>query len=272
MTERVLDWRNRQAWLRHIRSYSKAILTPQLVGMLERKRPNCWSDVMDWLPDHEEVVQEFSERMSSFYTHFKAFHGCRPESLASYYENGLQGQSAEKIVQKFRMLFSDVPLSELEQAIQEMKHRESSERGRIWLSGDDREMVREYGHYMINGSEYLLALAAKLGTGRFGEEDYRLRLRTIGIPTILEVDIPIDLVPPVQQVAVAKMILSEWGQLRTRKALGMSSSPSYVVRSDIPSNCIKAHSHPARITDFHHYVPTYTNKTVRCEYCPPSDL
>ncbi|WP_183140923.1 MULTISPECIES: hypothetical protein [Pseudomonas syringae group] len=270
MPEKVLDWRNRRTWLGDIRSYSTNLLTPELTAELKLQRPKCWSDVMDWLPDHDDVVPEFCEQMSSFYTHFKAFHGCRPESLSSYYVDGLQGQNAEAIIQRFRSLFSDVPLVDLEQAIEEMQHRESSEKGKVWLSGDDQEMLRGFGHYIINGSEYLLALAAKLGSVRDDGEDYRLRLRTIGIPTVLEVDIPIDLIPPPQQLAVAKMILSEWGQLRTRRPLGISSSPCYVVRSDIPAECIKAHYHPARIKDFHHYVPTYINKTVRCEYCPPA--
>lgn len=269
MVQKILDWRNRRAWLQHIRSYAGFLLTPELIAILERRRPKCWSDVMDWLPDHDDVVPEFCDRMSSFYTHFKAFHGCRPESLSSYYEGGLRGQNADSIIQKFRQLFADVPLADLEKAIEKMKHREFSEKGKTWLSGDDREMVRDFGHYIINGSEYLLALAASLGTGQDGE-DYRFRLRTIGIPTVLEVDIPIDLIPPVQKLEVAKMILSEWGQLRTKRPLGMSSSPCYVVRSDIPAECIRAHYHPARIRDAHHYVPTYVNKTVRCDYCPQS--
>lgn len=269
MVYRVLDWRNRRSWLQHLRSYAKPLLSQQLVAALEHRKPECWSDVMDWLPGHEELVPEFCNRMSSFYTHFKAFHGCRPESLSTYYEFGLQGQNADQITQKFRTLFSDVPVAYLDHAIHTMKHRESSEKGKVWLSSDDRKMVKNHGHYIINGSEYLLALAAKLGTGQHGE-DYRLRLRTIGIPTVLEVDIPIDLVPATQRLAVAKMILSEWGQLRTKRPLGMSSSPSYVVHSIIPAECIKSHYHPARINDFHHYVPTYVNKTVRCDHCCPA--
>ena len=270
MPEKVLDWRNRRAWLRDIRSYAKTLLTAKLTATLERKRPDCWPDVMDWLPGHDEVVPEFCDRMSSFYTHFKAFHGCRPDTLASYHENGLQGQSAVSILSKFRLLFSDVPQDELEQAIHKMKHREASEKGKVWLSADDREMLKDFGHYAINGSEYLLALAANLGTGHNGKEDYRLRLRTIGIPTVLEVDIPVDLVPPLQKHALAKMILSEWGQLRTKRPLGTSSPPCYIVRTDIPADCIRAHYHPSKIPDPHHYIRTYVNKTVRCDHCPPS--
>lgn len=269
MTHKVLDWRNRRAWLQHVRSYAKPLLTPSLAKVLEQCSPQCWSDVMDWLPNHDDLVPEFCDRMSAFYTHFKAFHGCRPESLSSYYEHGLRGQNADSIIKKFRQLFADLPPTSLDQAIEKMKHRESSERGKIWLSVDDRQMVREFGHYIINGSEYLLALAAKLGGGRY-DEDYRLRLRTIGIPTVLEVDVPIELITPAQKLDVAKIILSEWGQLRTKRPLGISSSPSYVVRSDIPAECIKAHYHPAKIRDFHHDIPTYINKAVRCDHCPPA--
>ncbi len=162
MVQKVLDWRNRRAWLQQIRWYAKPLLTPKLVAELEQHQPQCWSDVMHWLPGHEDLVPEFCDRMSSYYTHFKAFHGCRPESLSTYYEHGLHGQDASSIIMKFRKLFADVPLADLNEAIEKMQHRESSEKGKTWLSGDDREMVRGFGHYIINGSEYLLALAAKL--------------------------------------------------------------------------------------------------------------
>lgn len=266
MPQKVLDWRNRRSWLRDIRSYASTVLTPELVGALERDRPECWSDVMDWLPNYDEVVPEFCEQMSSFYTHFKAFHGCRPQSLGSYYEHGIRGQNAESIHHEFRTLFADIPPTEIGQAIESMRSRESSEKGRIWLSGDDRVMLEHFGHYAINGSEYLLALAANLARGNHSE-DYRLRLRTIGIPTILEVDIPIELIPPGQKREVAQMILSEWGQLRTRRPLGMSSSTCYVVRAGIPAECIRAHYHPTKIRDPHlHNI--YLNDVVRCDYCP----
>lgn len=265
MSEKVLDWRNRRSWLRDIRSYASTVLTQELVGALERDRPECWSDVMDWLPNYDEVVPAFCEQISSFYTHFKAFHGCRPESLSTYYLYGVKGQNAESIIQKFRTIFADVSPADIENAIEDMKEREASEKGKIWLTGDDRVMLDHYGHYAINGSEYLLGLAASLSRGNYSE-DYRLRLRKIGIPTILEVDIPIGLIPHAQRMAVAKMILSEWGQLRTRRPLGMSSPPSYVIRADIPPGCIKTHYHPAKIQDPHQYN-CYVNHAVWCEHC-----
>lgn len=267
MAERVLDWRKRGRWLRAIPNYATQVLTIDVRRRVEIARPKCWSDDLAWLPHYEELVPEFCEKLWGYYTHAKAFHGCRPDSVASYFEYGLQGQSLDRILQKFREIFADVPTELLDRAVEVMHSRRADERGCIWFSGDDEKMIRDHGHYIINGSEYLLALAAHIdNVDRWGE-DYRLRLRTVGIPTILEVDIPVDLIPENQKLEVARMILSEWGQLRARKPLGRSSSPCYVVRCDIPASCIKAHYHPTCIPDFHTNDGPYQNRQVTCELC-----
>ncbi len=269
MTQRVLDWRNRRAWLSAIRVYAGNLLTPEIRTTLEIRRPECWSDVMNWLPDHERLLAAFTDQMSSYYSHLKAFHGCRPESLATYHELGLQGQRPERIIETFRSIFSDVPRQDVDSAIQKMQHRGAAERGRIWLSADDEEMVRDFGHYMIHGSEYLLALAAHLGTGVYCDEDYRQRLKNFGIPTVLEVDVPIEMFSKVERRALARCILSEWGQLRARRPLRMSSTPCYVVQHDIPAQCIKSHYHPPRIRDVHCSSTMYYSKQLHCEQCAP---
>jgi len=267
MIERVLDWRNRRAWLRAIPRYASLILTPDVRKRLEHARPDCWSDVMDWLPNHEHLVPIFCEALWSYYTHVKGFHGCRPESLSSYFENGLKGQAVESIVKKFHRIYADVPSGLRQRAIEQMHQRGLSERGRTWLSGDDKKMIEQHGHYIIHGSEYLMALAARMSDGDRWGEDYRLRLRQIGIPTILEVNIPVALIPDVQKREVGKMILSEWGQIRASKPLRRSSAPCYVVRHDIPAECIKAHYHPAQIIDFHTDNGPYVNTALTCELC-----
>lgn len=120
-------------------------------------------------------------------------------------------------------LFHDVAPYQLQKAIDELGNRSTSEKGKIWLTGDDRRMLDDFGHYSINGSEYLMSLAARLTQfDRYGE-DYRWRLRDIGVPTVLEVDIPFALIRPRQRVEVANMILSAWGQNVTGKHLGMDS-------------------------------------------------
>ena len=268
MAQRVLDWRNRRSWLRAIQAYAGELLNPRIRGVIEKKRPKCWSDAMNWLPGDEDTVSEFTDRMSHYYSHVKGFHGCRPESLATYHEHGLRGQRPEEVIAKFRSIFSDVSESLLEEAIQKMQKRGDDERGKIWLTADDEEMVREYGHYIIHGSEYLLGLAAKISGSRYGGEDYRQRLKLVGIPTVLEVDIPIEMLEPEERRAVAKIILSEWGQLRAELPLGTPSTPCYLVREDIPASCIKGHYHPESIWDAHNNdSTTYYNRQLQCKHC-----
>jgi len=267
MKQRTLDWRNRRSWLGSIRFYAGELLDPAMRRHLERKRPKCWSDDLSWLPNHEELVPAFCELLASYYSYAKAFHGCRPENLRSYYEHGLQGHQPDRIQARFRELFHDVDPNQLQKAIDELGSRSISEKGKIWLTGDDRKMLDDFGHYSINGSEYLMSLAARLTRLDGYGEDYRWRLREIGVPTVFEVDIPFALIRPRQRTEVANMILSAWGQNVTGKHLSMDSPPCYVIHGDIPAGCIKDHYHPERIRDVHCEPSMYVSTITRCEMC-----
>lgn len=271
MTRIVLDWRKRDEWLAELSTYAGHLLTPAMKRKLAAKKPKCWSDDMSWLPYPEHLVPEFIGCFTSHYTHFKAFHGCRPITLSSYFENGLTGQDSEKLFRSFRELYSDVPSADLDAAIEKFSERGSRERGAVWLVGDDRELVEEYGHYVIQGSEFLMALASALGHSSSGE-DYRFRLRDSGIPTVLEVDIPIEILGGDDLQEVAKMVLSEWGQTVTGLDLGFSFSPCYVVRRRIAPEFIEAHEHPEKIPDPHRGFIPYLNKQQTCEFCHPDKL
>ncbi|WP_232448494.1 hypothetical protein [Burkholderia ubonensis] len=266
MTKIVLDWRKRDEWIAELPKYAAHLLTPAIKRKLATKRPKCWSDDMSWIPGREHLVPKFLECFTSHYTHLKAFHGCRPVTLSSYYKHGLMGQDRDKLLAHFREIYSDLPSADLDAAIAKFSDRSARERGSVWLVGDDRELVEEYGHYIIQGSEFLMALAAALGSSSTGE-DFRFRLRDSGIPTVLEVDIPIEIIGGNDIQEVAQMVLSEWGQTVTELPLGFSSSPCYVVRRDIPPQFIEAHTHPARIPDPHRGFISYINDRQTCEFC-----
>ncbi|CAG9258050.1 conserved hypothetical protein [Burkholderia diffusa] len=266
MKNRVFDWRARQSWQASIQHYADDLLGPSVRNRIERDRPKCWSDDMSWLPDSKDVVPEFVLRFATYYSYFKGFHGCRPVTLSSYYEHVLLGQNSESLFANFRGIYSDVPRDKVDRVIEEFADRGLRERGAIWFVGDDASLIEDCGHYAIQGSEFLMALAAALcgpGTG----EDYRFRLRQYGVPTILEVDVPASFIPPEQQREVATMVLSEWGQSVARRPLGLEEEPCYVVRQDIPPDCIKSHYHPQRIRDPHQGFRTYRNPAVTCDVC-----
>lgn len=264
---KIFDWRKRRSWLASIRHYAGPLLTAELRQHLSQRRPECWSDNVSWLPDSGYIVSEFVDALTSYYTHFKGFHGCRPLKLASYYERGLLGQNSDLLCDAFREIFSDVPKADVEDVIRRFADRSNMERGAMWLLGSDKYLVGECGHYLIQGSEYLMALAAHLGHSPSGE-DYRFRLRNYGIPTILEVDIPIRLVPAGQLEEVAKMVLSEWGQLAARRPLPFGDQPPcFVLRQDIPPECVRGHYHPERIIDPHQGHRPYINELLSCDVC-----
>lgn len=264
---RVLDWRKRRSWLARIRHYAGHLLTSELRQQLVYERPKCWSDNLSWLPGSESLLPEFAECLTAYYTHFKGFHGCRPSSLSSYYEKGLLGQNSQLLNDRFREIFSDAPKEDVESAIAEFKKRSETERGAMWLVGCDKFLITRCGHYLIQGSEYIMALAAHLGYSMHGE-DYRFRLRKYGVPTVLEVDIPVSLVPEAQTFSVAKLILSEWGQLASRQPLNFGDDPPcFVLRSDIPAESLRDHYHPPKIIDPHRGHISYHNSQLVCDLC-----
>lgn len=133
---------------------------------------------------------------------------------------------------------------------------------------DDAELVDECGHYLIQGSEFLMTLAAELCKAGSGE-DFRFRLREFGIPTVLEVDIPIEVVGAGDIEEAARMILSEWGQTVTKHNLGLSQSPCYVVRRNVTPENIVGHTHPTTVPDPHRGFVSYLNDRSTCEFCIP---
>ncbi len=263
----VLDWRDPERWFSDIDRYAGGLLNSTLKRRLRISKPSgCWSDNLSWLPD-PDIETDFRELFLGFYSRAKGFHGCRPVSVRSYYERGLLGQNRRIIEETFRQLFSDIDGSLLETAIEQMTHRGHDENGKIYFVSDDTYLVEECGHYLIQGSEYLIALAASLCDQRFSLEDFRLRLRTIGIPTIFEVDIPFSLVPEAQVAAACRSILAEWGKRALNSDRGGADGLVWIPRSDLSSEYIQAHWHPKKIPDpfFAHGV--YIARSTQCDAC-----
>jgi hypothetical protein len=118
----LFDWNNHEAWLAEVPKYAASILTSRIKEKIQLTRPKCWSDDFTWLPVKDGATQ-FANAFAEHYRHIRAFHGCRPTDFASYFENGLQGQSAEAIEALFLSIFRDLPEPSLQEAIDEFKAR-----------------------------------------------------------------------------------------------------------------------------------------------------
>ena len=265
MTRTLFDWTLKEKWLAEIDIYAANLLTSNVKSRLRRRRPKCWSDDFEWLsiPDGAE---EFAQCFEEHYSHIRVFHACRPADIESYVRNGLQGQEAGLLEEYFKRIFSDVPEPHLKDAFAEFSERKKSEAGRLWVVLTQAELIQDCGHYLIQGSEFMMALAATLSRIH-PKEDYRLRLRSIGIPTIFEAHVPTTSIPETQIEGLSRLVLSAWGEKATRRSLGTDHHPCLTLRRTIEPACIVNHSHPKAIRDPHFGRTTYINPFTTCPAC-----
>lgn len=264
MPTQLFDWNARDTWLSEVQEYARNLLTDRVHLRIARSKPECWSDDFNWLPivDGE---RKFAIAFANYYSHIRAFHGCRPTNLQSYFRHGLRGQSAEIIEDHFRTIFADVPAAAVAQAVTEFRDRKHAERGRFWVVLDENELVEHCGHYLIQGSEYLMALAASL-CELAPPEDYRLRLRSDGTPTIFELHIPTSHLPEHEVAALSRLVLMTWGAHAAAHPLGIGHSPCLIVQRTLEPKYLVGHRHPKRIRD-PHFGCDFINERTECPHC-----
>ena len=263
---KIFDWSNKTKWLRDVAEYGQETLTEQILKALRRNPPDgFWSDDLSWFPQPKPEL-ELADAFTRHYTHIRACHAARPIDVGSYYRRGLVGQNPQLIVSDFRTIFADVDNELLNRAIDAMSHRGDSEKGKIYFSCDRDQLVDECGHYLIQGSEYIMSLAARLSEYRSLDEDYRLRLRRFGIPTVFEVNIPVDYIPELQLQSLMKVITAEWAYSHI-PGDHCEDQMDFILHRNLEPEYIASHYHPSRIPDPHFQYRPYANLHTQCDYC-----
>ena len=97
--------------------------------------------------------------------------------------------------------------------------------GRVYASWDDRALLQSCGHYMIRGSEFLQGIAVRLCC-----EDL---LEQVGIPTIIDLDVPMSLISE----ANLKGLACEMFQSGRARNVPISTG-AFVFRCPLPSSTI----------------------------------
>jgi hypothetical protein len=84
----------------------------------------------------------------------------------------------------------DAPKEQILKAIEKIDP--TTREGVAHLSLDDKHLIEHCGHYLIDGSEYLMVVAAELRimTGR----DFFPSLRREGVPTVFECEVPVNMI------------------------------------------------------------------------------
>lgn len=263
----ILDWRNQSNCQLELNNYADDILNDEVrLYIVNQNVTYCFSDNMSFLPD-ESIVEKVIEKIKLFYNFVKAFHGCRPVALKSYYDHGLQGQSFDPIEKLFKKIFADFDEEILDKVIFDAKNRNYSEEGSIFFVCNDQELIEDCGHYLIQGSEYLQGLAARLMKIQSNGIDHRLRLRKYGVPTILEVNIPVSIIPYYQLKELAQTLIADWGNRLLDVRENYDDNMGFRIYEPITPSHIVNHYHPRNINDPHYYPSVYRSKKITCDMC-----
>lgn len=159
------------------------------------------SDDLSWLDDivyaiHGREVDSkalLSQRLRERYRALRAVHGTRTSELELFYREGLKPLVPGQFHSQARNIFLSGEYPELsEESLQAAIAAVGSDLrdGRVFFEANEEMLIAQAGHYMLYGSEYLIAIAAHLGDCR----DYRQVLKKRGEPTLFICDVPLDLI------------------------------------------------------------------------------
>lgn len=121
------------------------------------------------------------------YTHIQAYHACRATDERSFRVHGLKPYTQmEALEEAVQILQSErVDRDKIESKFYPLWDEVyASSPSRVWLMLNTKEFLGESCHYLIYGSEFMNALAMRLGC--------RNKLTEIGKPMIIKCAIPIS--------------------------------------------------------------------------------
>ena len=127
----------------------------------------------------------------SDYSHIIAFHACRIEDEQVYRTRGLWPYTRETaLVEAYRKLEgSRVSKERIDKEFAPLwEEVESFGPKRVWLMLETRAFLQESCHYLLYGSEFMNALAMRLGC--------RERLMSIGKPAFIQCAVPLADIAP----------------------------------------------------------------------------
>jgi hypothetical protein len=203
-------------------------------------------------PSIKAIQKHLSE-----YEFFIAYHGTRSADIESYYTFGLRSADYEELNRKAKTMLTTSEYPQITDALFEAAVAKASKLHdkNLFLLIDYRELS---GHYMIYGSEYICGIAATMT--RAVEIDCRQLLKRFGIPTLLRIALPREMIPEEQLYDFAGHIREYIWDERKRSAPPQIDW-SFQIQDGIPGERLIDHVHPERIEDphFQNYPYTYKN-------------
>jgi hypothetical protein len=268
-TRHYFVWKRPASWVPQLTAW----LSPRFrADGLRRLKPSvfrdlCWDD-SDWsrvlekcLTDmayHTEKLAEAIEPAT-----LRSYHGCRTADAGIYCREGLRTHEREAMKERLRTIVELYPelrylKSRLSDAIANIDN--TLDIGHLYVVADDQALIKHAAHYLIYGSEWISAV---LGYDRNV-------LKKIGVPTLLEIDLPLRMAGLATRREFAAKMLREW----TRFTCNEPDWPApidftFTLGADIPPEWVVGHSHPEELVDPLDHMSTYRTPVTVCAHCRP---
>lgn len=277
----LIKWRDRATWSPLLMQF----IQPHLVGDLRSIRSEALtvsSDIryeserwLDMLLDYQtaEVTAYLSEAIRP--ARMQLFHATRTEDASRFHAEGLHAVPRKRLVEQAKAIIIKSPRLQPLLAYTDSDRsgiQRSRDRGAIYTCTDDRPLTEDDTHYALYGSEWILAHLVNLASNTtvgVTPSDVCDALREHGVPTILEIDLPLKLLDDYERLIlvrdeflpelVAELLLDD-----TDTPVGRGCP---IIRKKIPSKSIVGHFHPAVLKDSHSRLIPRSGWPTTCPYC-----
>jgi hypothetical protein len=226
------------------RVFGKRFLTRHTMQAV-KKLPSK-SAFMDWLYES--------------YDFLRCFHGCRPVDVDLYYRFGFLPSDIKKTADNFDAFLKSINYQRPYDVGQVLSSYSGSIDKLIYFILDEEDFLDLAPHYIIYGSELMLSLAQNV------DERLKYYLRTVGIPTIFQCDIPLQLIEEQELIPLFDRIKQAKGTFKQLKCQVLSNY-SIVVPSKLDGRYITAHSHPTTVIYDLHAQEQFQNTLATCPSC-----
>jgi hypothetical protein len=120
---------------------------------------------------------------------------------------------------------------------------------------DGEHLVHQAGHYLIYGSETIMAIAATLM--RMGYRNAQRALSESGRPMLIRCDLPMTLLGFDSRRELASALYEMYRRNRARLPRRVGSvDHTVVLYHDVPPEALHSHSEPTSIVDWHREART----------------
>jgi hypothetical protein len=266
---RLIVWNEPETWAPALTAW----LAPSFrADAMRRLKPGmfrdlCWDD-HDWLGvfDHcikgsvEDLIMNLGGALLPAI--IRTYHGCRTEDAGSYFREGLLTHNRERLrARALAIIEGHEELHYIRPRLDDAIVRVSNEldHGKAYVVLSDVALLRNSAHYLIHGSEWIMSLFDEYG---------RTILRRLGVPTLIEIDLPASVTHSAEREQLARATLMEWTRLACNGHEW--SAPidfSFVLIRDLPSRYVVGHSHPTTIIDPHNEMREYRSPVKTCKHC-----